>query len=99
MNTTAPSLTTPAHTPIPEIVSALERVGPLQGLERKEYEWLATHGTERFASRGMILFEDGEEANSMNIILKGEIQVQRRKGGPHALFIGRAGQITGLLPY
>ena len=31
----------------------------------------------------------------MVLILKGEIHVRRREGGPMALFIGRAGQITG----
>lgn len=99
-------MTTPSMTghhsnpnPIPEIVAALERVGPLQGLEPCEYEWLARNGTERFAASGSILFEDGDPANHMNIILKGEIHVQRKRGGPHTLFIGRSGQITGLLPF
>jgi signal transduction histidine kinase len=99
MNITTPSLTEYAPTPIAEIVTALERVGPLQGLEPQEYEWLAKNGTERFAKSGTILFEEGQTANHMNIILKGEIHVQRKRGGPQALFIGRSGQITGLLPY
>lgn len=86
-------------TPIAEIVAALERVAPLQGLERHEFEWLATHGTERFESAGAKLFEDGEPATHMTIILKGELHVQRRKHGPQTLFFGRSGQITGLLPY
>ena len=34
-------------TSLPELVEALKRVGPLQGMEQCEYEWLATHGTER----------------------------------------------------
>ena len=35
----------------------------------------------------------------MIFILKGEIHVRRQHGGPMALFIGRTGQITGLLPF
>jgi signal transduction histidine kinase len=35
----------------------------------------------------------------MIVILKGEIHVRRQHGGPMALFIGRAGQITGVLPF
>ena len=35
----------------------------------------------------------------MILILKGEIHVRRQHGGPMALFIGRAGQMTGLLPF
>jgi signal transduction histidine kinase len=35
----------------------------------------------------------------MILILKGEIHVQRQQGGTMALFIGRAGQMTGFLPF
>ena len=35
----------------------------------------------------------------MTILLKGEVHVRRDRGGPAALFIGRSGQITGLMPY
>jgi signal transduction histidine kinase len=35
----------------------------------------------------------------MILILKGEIHVRRQHGGPMELFIGRAGQMTGLLPF
>jgi signal transduction histidine kinase len=35
----------------------------------------------------------------MILILKGEIHVRRLQGGPMALFIGRTGQMTGLLPF
>jgi signal transduction histidine kinase len=35
----------------------------------------------------------------MILILKGEIHVRRQRGGPMALFIGRAGQMTGVLPF
>jgi signal transduction histidine kinase len=35
----------------------------------------------------------------MILILKGEIHVRRQLGGPMELFIGRANQMTGLLPF
>ncbi len=35
----------------------------------------------------------------MTILLKGEVHVRREHGGPASLFIGRSGQITGLLPF
>src|SRR5260370_29702877 len=35
----------------------------------------------------------------MILILKGEIHVRRKRGGPMELFIGRAGAMTGLLPF
>jgi signal transduction histidine kinase len=84
---------------VPEIVAALKKVSPLHGLEPAEYEWLANHGTEVFAESGAVVFREGEPATKMAVLLQGEIYVRREHGGPAALFIGRSGQITGLLPY
>ncbi len=84
---------------VPEIVAALKKVSPLHGLEQAEYEWLANHGTEVFAESGAVVFREGEPASKMTVLLQGEIYVRREHGGPAALFIGRSGQITGLLPY
>jgi signal transduction histidine kinase len=84
---------------VPEIVAALKKVTPLHGLEQAEYEWLANHGTEVFAESGAVVFREGEPATKMTVLLQGEIYVRREHGGPAALFIGRSGQITGLLPF
>jgi signal transduction histidine kinase len=103
---TIPGLTL-AHTPtrvpfdsarIPELLEALKKVGQLQGLSDGEYLWLATHGTEVYAESGTIWFREGDPATKMTILLQGEIYVRREQGAP-AFFIGRSGQITGLLPY
>ncbi|MDE3186966.1 MAG: cyclic nucleotide-binding domain-containing protein [Acidobacteriota bacterium] len=61
--------------------------------------WLARNGEEVVAQAGDVLFEEGAPADRMILILKGEIHVRRQHGGPMALFIGRAGQMTGLLPF
>jgi signal transduction histidine kinase len=91
--------TPPAPTPVEEIAAALDRIGPLHGLSLEERLWLAQHGREAMASAGDILFEEGASADHMVLILKGEIHVRRQHGGPMALFIGRAGQMTGILPF
>jgi signal transduction histidine kinase len=85
---------------IAALTEALRMVAQLNGLTDEEYLWLASNGTERFADTSAILFEQGEPADNMVIILKGEVQVQRdRSGNAPVMFIGRAGQITGLLPF
>jgi signal transduction histidine kinase len=89
--------TTP--TPLETIAEALERVTPLQGLSFEDRLWLARNGEERFAQPGDIMFEEGTLADRMILILKGEIHVQRTRGGSIALYIGRTGQMTGLLPF
>jgi signal transduction histidine kinase len=90
----------PEHpSPLAEIVEALRTITPLQGLSYQEYEWLARHGRERVGETGTVVFQESEPATSMVIMLKGEIHVRRRKSGPMALWIGRAGQMTGKLPF
>ncbi|MGA2219472.1 MAG: ATP-binding protein, partial [Terracidiphilus sp.] len=88
-----------APTPVEEIATALDRIGPLHGLSFEDRLWLASHGTEQIAAAGEILYEEGAPAEHMILILKGEIHVRRQRGGPMALFIGRTGQMTGILPY
>ncbi len=92
---TAPATPTPPE----EIAAALEHIGPLHGLPLEERLWLARNGREVVAGAGEVLFEEGAVAEHMVLILKGEIHVRRLHGGPMALFIGRTGQMTGLLPY
>jgi signal transduction histidine kinase len=86
-------------TSIEEIAEALDHIGPLHGLPFEERLWIARHGIEVQANAGDILFEEGTPAEHMMLILKGEIHVRRQHGGPMALFIGRAGQMTGILPF
>jgi len=96
----AASLSPPACPTSPEILAeALERVTPLQGLSFEERVWLARHGEEIVCNAGDILFEEGAPADRMILILKGEFHVHRLHGGAISLFIGRAGQMTGLLPF
>ncbi len=84
---------------IPVIVEALKKISSLHGLEEPEYLWLATHGTERSVLSGATIFEEGEPARSMSILLRGEVHVRRVRGGPAAFFVGRSGQISGLMPF
>ncbi len=86
-------------TPIPERIAALRTIPSFTDLTDSDLEWIATHVEERRTESGALIFREGEPAHHMNLILEGEIQVRRRHSGPMALFIGRAGQITGKLPY
>jgi signal transduction histidine kinase len=96
----SPSVTAPPHPTPPEtIAEALNHIGPLHGMPFDDRLWLATHGEERIASAGDVLFEEGGPAEYMLLILKGEIHVRRLRVGPMSLFIGRSGQMTGMLPF
>ena len=100
MLSSSPALPPPAcPTPAEEIAAAIDHVTPLQGLPLEDRLWLARHGEEVVAQPGDILFEEGTPADRMILILKGELHVRRHSGGPMELFIGRAGQMTGYLPF
>jgi signal transduction histidine kinase len=86
-------------TPLPLVVAAIEKIVPLQGLALEEREWLALHGQEIRAKTGEVIFEEGQPAEYLILILKGEVHVRRTRSGTMALFIGRSGQMTGLLPF
>ena len=86
-------------TPVAAIAGALRTVPALDGLSEEEYLWLATHCTERRGESGALLFREDEPACCMNIILEGEVHVRRRHSGPMNFFIGRAGHMTGKLPF
>jgi signal transduction histidine kinase len=86
-------------TPLPEIVTALHTVTQLDGLSEAEYVWLATHGKERVGPDRAIVFRNNDPAHNMTFILRGEVQVRFRHAGNVALFIGRAGSMTGKLPF
>jgi signal transduction histidine kinase len=86
-------------TPPEEIAAAIEHIAQLQGLPFEDRLWLARHGQEIVAQPGDILYEEGTPADRMILILKGEIHVRRYSSGPMELFIGRAGQMTGYLPF
>ena len=86
-------------TPVPVIMAALEKIVPLQGLPVEDREWLASRGQEIRIKAGEVLFEEGQPSEYLILILKGELHVRRTRSGTMALFIGRSGQMTGLLPF
>ena len=86
-------------TPREKVLQALYAITSLQGLTEDEYGWLADHGVERFAASGDTLFREGQPVDAMTFLLNGEIHVRRELGGTFPLFIGRSGQITGLMPF
>ena len=84
---------------VPEMLEALQKVTPAARTGRDGVRVAGHARTEIFAESGAVVFREGDPATKMTILLQGEIYVRREHGGPAALFIGRSGQITGLLPF
>ena len=79
--------------------AALRALPTLEGLDDAEYLWLATHGTLVQVPADTLIFAEQEPCHTLHILLSGEVQVRRHNNGPFAVFAGRAGQLTGKLPY
>ena len=86
-------------TPSADIIHALGQLPQLDGMSTADFEWLVKHGTEHRFADGTTVFRSGEPADTMTILLDGEIHVRRHQSGPVQYFIGRSGQLTGKLPY
>lgn len=78
---------------------ALRTIQQLDGLTEPEYNWLATHGTERVGPDGAFIFREDEPSFHMNIILRGEVMAHRRKSAAVARFVGKTARLTGKLPF
>src|ERR1700712_1612823 len=80
-------------------LAALSTIPELDGLPEDQLTWLARNSTERIGPDGTVFFSQDETSHHLNIILRGEILVNRRHNGPNARFMGRTARVTGKLPY
>ena len=79
---------------------ALRRVSLFADLAEAEIGWLAENAEEIHLADGEVTSREGEPAERMSIVLAGELMGRREKGGEAArIFIARAGEVTGLLPF
>src|SRR5258707_7505828 len=79
---------------------ALRSIPLLADLAEAEIGWLAEHAEELHLADGEVISREGEPADRMSIILAGEMMGRRERGGePSRVFVARAGEITGLLPF
>ena len=81
------------------IVAALRSLPGLDGLSDVEYTWLATEGELVQIENDTLIFKEQQPARTLHILLQGEVHVRRSNTGPFAVFTGRAGQLTGKLPF
>jgi signal transduction histidine kinase len=87
------------RSPENRLLEALRAIHQLEGLTEEEYLWLIRNSRESSAPAGTRLFDDGDPAHYMTILLAGEIQVRRKKSGQENILIGRSGNLTGMMPF
>jgi signal transduction histidine kinase len=81
------------------LLDDLRKIEVFSGLPQEHLTWLAEKFEEIRLEPGEVFVREGEPADSLFVILEGEICLQR-SGSPDApVFRAHAGQVTGLLPY
>ncbi len=80
-------------------VAALRSLPVLDGLSDSEYTWLATNGQIDQREHDTLIFKEQQPVRTLHILLQGEVHVRRSNTGPFAVFTGRAGSLTGKLPF
>jgi signal transduction histidine kinase len=79
---------------------ALRSISLLADLTEAEIDWLAGHAEEHHLADGEMISREGDPADRMSIVLAGEMMGRREKGGESSrVFVARAGEITGVLPF
>ena len=81
------------------LIDVLRKIQVFADLPQEHFAWLAEKSEEIRLQQGEIFAREGEPTNYLTAILEGEIRVQRESGSDAPIYIGHAGQVTGVLPY
>ena len=83
-----------------ELVEELRKIEAFSDLSEDDLTWLAAKATVYNFKPGELIMREGEPADRMTIILEGELQGRKESMGADApVYTGRAGQVTGMLPF
>jgi signal transduction histidine kinase len=80
--------------------AALRQIPIFSDLREDQLQWFTSRAEELRLSPGDLLLHEGDPADALFVLLEGEIRGRRENGGADtAGFVGRAGQVTGMLPF
>jgi CRP-like cAMP-binding protein len=90
----------PQPVPKPSLETVLRSIDVFSDLREDQLHWFASHAKERILSAGDVLLHEGDPADTLFVLLEGEIRGRRETGGGDAPGLTvRYGQVTGLLPF
>jgi signal transduction histidine kinase len=79
--------------------SELLRVPAFADLPDDQIAWFLSHAEERHLKAGETGFRQGDPADSMFVILEGQLQVRGEFGGETVVIAVQPGVVTGVLPF
>ncbi|UCF20292.1 MAG: GHKL domain-containing protein [Gemmatimonadota bacterium] len=82
------------------LIDRLAELHNLDGIPREELAWLVAHGYLEVYEAGTVIAPKGKRIDKLWVILSGHVAVQVDRGvGPRRVTDGRAGDVSGMLPY
>jgi signal transduction histidine kinase len=82
------------------VEAALRQIEIFSDLRDDQLQWFASNAEELRFSPGDVLLHEGDPADALFVLLEGEIRGRRESGGgDNPDFVGRAGQVVGMLPF
>jgi signal transduction histidine kinase len=81
-------------------VAALRAIEIFSDLSEDQLQWFASNSQEYKFAAGDVLLHEGDPADTLYVLLEGEIRGRAESGAKDAPgFVAQAGQVTGLLPF
>ena len=84
------------NTALPPSIDELKSINTFADLSTEGLEWLASHMGVIDFEAGEIIIREGDPAEYLVVILRGELRGEREDG---RAYTARTGQVTGLLPF
>jgi signal transduction histidine kinase len=82
------------------VEAALRQIEIFSDLRDDQLQWFAANSEELRFSPGDVLIREGDPADALFVLIEGEIRGRKENGGADSpSFIGRAGQVLGMLPF
>lgn len=81
------------------LIDDLRKISVFSDLPEEHLVWLASKFEEMPLEPGQTFVRPGDPADSLTVVLEGEIRLQREDDPDGPVFTAVAGQVTGLLPY
>ena len=89
-----------AESPAEELVTKLRAIQVFTDLPQDDLLWFVAQCHEHRTAVGSVIMREGDPADSMLIMLEGEMRARSEHGDPDGpVFTVRGGEVTGLLPF
>jgi signal transduction histidine kinase len=83
-----------------ELVAKLRKIPVFSDHAQEDMLWFASRCEEHCAAAGDIIVREGTPADTMLILLEGEMRARSEQGDPNGpVFTVRGGEVSGLLPF